>query len=694
MNETLPGTRRQNPPKRRGCLIAAGIALALLLAAGGLAWFVWDRAEDAALTAQEQAAKKAFDPLFEKMAAAEARGKVYDIDKTIRVIHETDRMLQDTKSLPEYLEWASKQDYTGVAPEVLEARREILKVVMSLYASQIAEEDQAELSRFSAETILQVASMVGVQGKAGVGISGSFSVDREQATRLLEQARKERVERERLRKAIREAESDMIEALVAYSGVYSKYLEQWDRLCVLRDKAYLAASTEEWGTVAAAATKAIALAPSEREAHLLLALALVEGGPDVLPEVDVQTLLSDYMEAHPDATAPAFLLLGAEQARQGRFKEAELSLMQSSAYYPRQAATLADLFNPYEARSYLRATREGRYVLHQYQSTMMGAGRFSPDLQLARIAFRTGNKELGRKKLMEHFFRRRAEQEWDFVLEDVRYCLEEFGVEFSAIFPPESYLDLISKPSMMGLSDNLSLSIRNRSDITLHNATLLLCVHFTDMYPDDYEVIVGGETRPAVNAHEETSFGEVAVEVDVLGKKRRRSDIVRVRAILVTDEAVTWVDTEEYRVAEAREFRDNTASKADKVPAKVVPGILDKLGRDSTIKVERSRFGKDDVVIGLPRELVMLSPLFDLKVGDLTIKPDLNDLALDDGRIRLEFKNALSIPEGGEPPVLTLVARTPWGRELKIRWEPTGPEGYGKPRLEDLAVRPPVPGAH
>jgi hypothetical protein len=667
---------------RKSCLVMLAVGLALLGGGGLLVWTLQSRAERSALKVQEQAAQEAFDPVLEKMGEAADQATSYDLDKTIRVIDETDKMLEDTRNLPEYLAWAARQDYTGVAPEVLQARKDVLSVVMRLYASQVAQEDQEELTRFSAETILQMASLVGVEGKAGVGITGSFSLDREQAEKLVAQAREERIERKGLRKAVRQSENDLLTALVNYSGVYARYLEEWDRLCLSRDQAYLAVTTEDWAVVAAAAERAIRLAPNEREAHLLLALALVEGGPQVLPEVDVKALLYAYIEAHPDATAPALVLLGMEEEREGNFTEAELSLMQAAAYYPRESQSLSDLFNPYEARSYLRATREGRYVLQQYQSTMMGAGRFSPDLQLARLAFRTGKPELGRKKLMEHFYRRRAQKEWAFVLDDIRYAMAEFGDAFRAIFPPESYLDLVMKPSLMGLSGNLSLSVRNRSDIVLHNATLLLCVHYTDMYPDDYEVIVGGDTKPALNAHEETSFGEVSVDAEVLGKKRARDDVVRIRAILVADEAVTWVDTEEYRVAEAKEFRDKPPTPLNDTPARAMPGVMEALGRESSLSIEKSRFGKDGVVIRLPRDLVLLSPIFDLKVGDKTLSPDLNRLEIDDGRIRLQFENAIDTSDESRLPTLTLVTRTPWGREIRLAWEPTGPGGtYGKPKL-------------
>ena len=42
-------------------------------------------------------------------------------------------------------------------------------------------------------------------------------------------------------------------------------------------------------------------------------------------------------------------------------------------------------------------------------------------------------------------------------------------------------------------------------------------------------------------------------------------DIVATRAILISHEAVVWVDTEEFRIAEAKEFRD-MRRRGDKVP--------------------------------------------------------------------------------------------------------------------------------
>src|SRR5690606_29729693 len=43
----------------------------------------------------------------------------YDIDKTVRVIHEIDEAVKESKDLKSYIEKLGKQDYRNVAPDVL-----------------------------------------------------------------------------------------------------------------------------------------------------------------------------------------------------------------------------------------------------------------------------------------------------------------------------------------------------------------------------------------------------------------------------------------------------------------------------------------------------------------------------------------------------------------------------------------------
>lgn len=657
----------------RGCLLLVG---GLLLGAGGVAggvWWWWSAREEAALEAQARRASEEFKPAQEKLDAAVAENKALpvDIDKTVRVIHEMDLAMKNTATLQDYLVYMARQDYRGVAPEVLESRRKLLDVLMQLYAKQTEAQDQEEMWRVSSETILQVASLVSLGanvdsvGAVPTGGDAHVAFDKQQAQKLLAEVEERRETRLKLRKDITGLENQLLQTIIDYSATWYGYVDQWDRLCMVRDRAYLAASSSDWAAAHAAAAEAIKQAPDEREAHLIAALALIEGGQQLDPEGPTpEALLADYVDKHPDATAPALLLMGVQEAHKGNYEGAKLHLQQASAYYPKQAESLTDLLDPYKSRSYLRKSREGGYIVQLYQSTMDGAGYFSPDLQMARIYFQSGDADAGRQKVLDHFQRRRTQAEWSFILDDVKFAERWLGKDFKAMLPEAAFLDLTVKPALIG--EKVSLAVDNHADRTLHNATLLLALHMTDMAPGDYEVMKAGDTQAAVTAHQSTSFGDVEIQVDVFGDKKGVKDVVEHRAILISDEAVSWVDTEVYKIAEADEFKKARVAKA--APVDPVDVSLASLVQHTAKAHWTSAIGKDSVEITLPRELSLLSPTFRLKVGDVVLTPETKDLG-EDG-IKLRFENVFNFEDDSTArPDLSLLVGGP-GSTMELHWTP------------------------
>ena len=676
------------PTARRGCmrplLIGAGVlAVATAGVFGGLHW----RSEQA-LVAHRAQAEQDFAPVYDRLDQA-AAAPTYDLDETIKVIHEVDLALAESDDLGAYLRSMARRDYAGVAPEVLAARRDLMDVLFELYAKQAEIEDQEEMWSLTSELLLTTLSVVGGEADMGpLGPRGSIQIDKEQAQQMLDELRDRQEVRMDLGRDERELESRLVDSLVDYAAVYHRYVEEWDRLCTVRDRAYLAAWNGDWPTTLAAADEAIRMAPHEREAHLLKALALVELGElgDSEGPAEVDEVLAAYIDAHPDATAPAFLLLGLAEARRGRTEQARLHLQQAAAYYPKQADVLGDMLDPYRMRSFLRKTREGSYVIELYKSTMLGAGSFSPDLQLARLFFEEGNFEAGRVKVMDHFSRRRTQQQWDFLLSDIAFSQTLLGEDFRRIFPEDHYLDLEVKPTMMG--GKLEVGVVNRSGRALHNATLVLALHFTDMHADDYETFVAGKTQPAVMPHDSTDFGTVPIEFNLHGVLKSVDDIVTHRAILVADEAVLWVDTDAYKIAEAEEFRAGRADAGDRAEAQaraavaaggrrtnLVERIVDEAQSRSTLSIDQRALVSDGVTITLPKELAVLRPLFRLKYGDDVFTADDNLIVGD--QIELSFDSVQDFDDGQPTGQLELVASTVLG-DLVWTW---GPEGGSRFRL-------------
>lgn len=656
--------------RRFGIAAAAATVLTVALIGGG--WWWWTARQAARIeraeAAQVDRANTAFSPVFAKFEEARIEPE-YDIDKTIRVIHELDEALRHKNSLEGYLQDLATRDYRDVAPEVLEARQEIMEVLLQLYAKQVEAGDQQAMWEMTSELLLTAFSVVEIDGGMdAVGPTGGVSIDREQAQTLLQQMREDQRDHRELVRDMAALEGDLLRAMTDYSEVYYRYVDEWDDLSVLRDRAYLAAHNGDWDTVVDAATVAIDKAPQEKEAHLLLAMALIEQDQ---PEQDgrILALLDEYISEHPDSTAPAFQLLGIQHTRMGRTADARLALQQSAAYYPKQAEQLTDMLDPYKVRSFLRKSREGGFILELYKSTMLGAGYWSPDLQMARMLFESGETEAGKEKVLDHFSRRRNQQQWDFVLSDIEFCYDLLGPSFWEIFPEDTYLDLEIEQTMFGSS--LNVGINNRSDRTLRNASLLLALQFTDMYATDYEVMAAPRTLPAVPAREETAFGTIEVELELFGGTKTVDDIVRHRAILITNEAVLWVDTDEYKIERAEAMRDarsggtgtavGSAPPTERFPEyqQTVDTIVDGVAEAVSVEVE-SRYGRDNLLIKLPKELSLLRPLFRLRYGDEVLSAE--DNVIEGDAIHLRFKGVDNFDaDDVQPDDLELLVASPFG---------------------------------
>ena len=197
----------------------------------------------------------------------------------------------------------------------------------------------------------------------------------------------------------------------------------------------------------------------------------------------------------------------------------------ASAYFPKQADELDDMLNPYRFRAFLRKSREGNHIVRQYEATMLGAGYFSPDLQMASMLYSDGKVEEANRKVLDHFARRRIQGQWNFVISDIQFCQEIMGVDFERIFPADNWVDLIVETSSIS-SDTIRVAVKNRSDQPIRNATLVLCINFSDMYPDDYQTWTVGDTAPVLPPGEVVKYGNLEIDTEIFGRRKRPADIV------------------------------------------------------------------------------------------------------------------------------------------------------------------------
>jgi hypothetical protein len=420
------------------------------------------------------------------------------------------------------------------------------------------------------------------------------------------------------------------------------------------------------------------MAPREREAHLLAAEAILADPTLGAEDLDrAEALLQETLAEHPDQSAPTLLLEGVLARRRGDEAAATLAFEQSAAMYPKQAARLADMLDPYRQRAWLDQSREGSWILESYRSTMLGAGFYSPDLQLAKGLFDAGQFDAGKARVLEHFGRRRAQAQWDFILSDIAFCQDLLGEDYREIFPEDAWLDLVVSPEMLG--KGIALAVDNRSPQTLRNATLVLAIQYTDMLPGQYVATAAERTLPAVLPHETTDFGRLDVDTTWLGKPKTVADIVQHRAVLLTDDAVIWVDTDAFKIAEADEFRDAARRSPQRAAAPTplqqeMAARLDRLAAEAarTASLEAAtRIGDDGVVIHLPRALSILGPVFRLEYAGRTITAASN--VIDGDAIVLDFRGLANF-EAADASLgdIVLTIGSVFG-ERRLRWSPDGP---------------------
>jgi hypothetical protein len=367
-------------------------------------------------------------------------------------------------------------------------------------------------------------------------------------------------------------------------------------------------------------------------------------------------MLKRYTELYPTRTAPALMLEGLLYQQLGDQKTAMLRFNQASVEYPRQAERLTDMLDAYNMRTYLTKTPEGQYLRRLYASTMEGYGLFSPNLQKARYHASQGDMDESRKEIFNHFFRRGNQGIYDELLSDMQFCEENLYGPFKSLLIEQSYIDVSVEPTSSWVfwkdKKEVHVSLSNRSDLRLENVRVFLCMHYTDMYKDEYDVVKVPKTLNVIEPH-------TTADLDVVELKyqdKDYDDITRIRAIAMTDDRICWIDEVKYKQAKAlapnrgdnsnlnqwqqrdrEEYLSNYSLEPQKLQQTLRSGItvlppeVDPTEEKSTWRSIKGWFKHPDntLSIELPRTLVMADPVFSIRPLDATdaLQPDENYLS-------------------------------------------------------------------
>lgn len=719
------------------------ITIIVFLILGVAAFFIWKSCSNK----EEALDLDNYTPSKEFKAAADALEQQpepqYDIEETVRILNGLEVAQSQSEDFMSFLEYMAKQDYSRVPKDVLKAKERLLPILQKMYELQ-KEYDEldnlwmlARSATSGATEFAEKSNPIGVMSAIFTGNPfDAVNINKnlaEAKTVAFEQYEKDKKLKDSLKKQIEQLHMSYVDYLSEYAPVYFKYMKEWDRLCLDRDKAYFDIYSGRTVDAYNAIEKVLANYPTNREALLLKSLTLIqlagnkpnnEKKPDdvnlptpmnITKEVDsvglkqadakliqADAILDNYMDLYPQRSAPALVLKGLIKLKEGNEAKAMSYFDQASVEYPRQAAALTDLLDSYKNRSYLNKSSEGKYLLKLYRSTMEGYGMFSPNLLKAKYYSQQGDLEKAKEEIFNHFYRRGNQGVYDCLLSDMQYCEENMYSIFKQLLMEQSFIDVSVEPTKNWLlsknEDEARVIINNRSDVDLENVRIFLCLHYTDMYKDEYDVV----KCPSINIikhHDKTEIGVVKLNYN----DKTYNDITRIRAIAMTDDKICWIDDVEYKYIhayEASKAKNNNKKKMGvnsrreeflkdfNIDSNTITDAIAKgITVYSAIKSDDKSFwdnvtniwaGSDDKLkIELPRMLSLIDPVFSLnqlKDKENAILPVENYLTGNNIRLKFDYK-----PKEGETIPLYIYSDY---ISLKV----TIKFNKGKPEIKDISV--------
>lgn len=543
--------------------------------------------------------QSAYEALKERKADI---NKEYDIEETVRILNGLEMAQAKSDDFYSFLEYMAKQDYSMVASDVIDAKIKILPLLQQMFKLQkqykefstiwmlvrSAAAGAKTLAKESSSTGAGMAAMKAMAGEgplAIVDMSENLGIDAAKNA-AFDHYEEEMDLKSKLEDEIEELKMAYIDYLSGFVPVYTKYMKEWDRLCINKDKAYFDVYSGRMVDAYNSTSKILQQYPRNREALLLKSLSLINIGsgemntipdsPEVLsivkemqlPDsmkcewndffVEADITLDNYIELYPERSAPALVLKGLLNYRIGKEQQALSYLDQAAMEYPRQAERLTDLLDSYRSRTYLNKTPEGQYLLRLYRSTMEGYGMFSPNFLKSKYYVQKGMMEESKNEIFNHFFRRGNQGIYDCLLSDMQFCEDYLYSSFKQLLMEHSFIDVAITPTtdwkFSDKDDEIRVSINNRSDIDLENVRIFLCIHYTDMYKNEYDVVKVPTTKNIIRHHEISDLGTMKLAY----ADKKYQDITRVRAIAMTDDKICWIDKADYKESHASTLLNNS----------------------------------------------------------------------------------------------------------------------------------------
>ena len=655
-------------------VLATPLALLLLLAIGATAWALWPSSRsEPPVDFENYVPSREFSDAYHAMREpkkeplAPKNGGVevapgpdgYNLERTMKTIRSVELAQKDCGDWMAFLKVLAQQNYEGVPEEVKKAQSMILPIMERIHAVEKEVGDSSStmaVLNSLGDGAMAVVEKVDVATLATVYTVGPASLLIGPGRKALDAGmdsaissfRKSRLKHDELVRKLREVQTAYLHYLSSYVPIRRKYEKEWDALCLAKDKAYLEIGRGQYAEAIVTTREIMKRYPYDRESILLRALSLarvalaearkryeaqpqlesvelrrihyarVEADDPLIAEA--RDLLARYLGSYPEVSGPALVLKGLVECATGDLVHALVSFDQSAIEYPRQAEMLNNMLEVYASRPHLEKTAEGQRLLQLHRSLCEGFGAFSPNLEKAFAYEREQNYVKSKEEIYNHFFRRGNQEVFHELFSDMEFCEKNLPVGFKGLLLERSFLDLEMKNAgWTEQSEAVKVSLRNRTDFELKNVRVFLCVQYTEMYKGEYDVLKVG-TVGRLGAGDAHEFPELAIS----RKGKTFKDITRVRAIVMSDDRICWVDP----VDEKRKHASEVSTGVVRVDLPFTPAeylgafgtdadALGKMAREMPVARVKKLMVMEELELSLPRVFAVLDPVFTIgEIGE------------------------------------------------------------------------------
>ena len=204
----------------------------------------------------------------------------YDLSETIRIIHGLENAKKNSKNFEDYMEYMAGQDYSKVAPDVLEAKLKLFPILEKLIKAEKELKNTQNLwptfAKIGGVIVDESSQMATKSVISGGALNPLLALDIvNSGIETIKIIEEQKDLEDEIKKEISSIKDEYLDYLESYTKVYIKYMTEWDKVCLIRDNAYLELHENDLKAALISLNKVLEINPNDKEARLLKAMCLI-----------------------------------------------------------------------------------------------------------------------------------------------------------------------------------------------------------------------------------------------------------------------------------------------------------------------------------------------------------------------------------------------------------------------------------